>query len=219
MTTAAKKRIRVLIIDDHSLFREGLLRLLDAEDDIEVRGCCATPDAGLAILNENPIDVVLLDFDLGLQKGYEFQVRARELRIDRPVLIVTAGLKNSEAVRVLQLGARGIFAKHRSPETLATAIRKVAAGEEWLDERYAAIRQQPPSRSTENEPIDSHFSHREAAVLRGVFEGYSNKEIASQLGVSEPAIKAALQRLFQKTGVRTRAQVVRIAAEHHQGSE
>lgn len=201
----------MLIIDDHTLFREGLLRLLDAEGDFEIRGCCATLDAGLAILQENPVDVVLLDFDLGLQRAFEFQVRAREQGLERHVLIVTAGLSNNDAARVLQLGARGIFAKHRSPETLAVAIRKVAAGEEWLDERYAALRQQPQPQSSEED--SPRFSHREAAVLRGVFEGYSNKEIASQLGVSEPAIKAALQRLFQKTGVRTRAQLVRIAAE------
>jgi DNA-binding NarL/FixJ family response regulator len=211
MTTAGKKRIRVLIIDDHTLFREGLLRLLDAEGDFEVRGCCATLDAGLAILQENPIDVVLLDFDLGLQRAFEFQLRAREEGLDNAILIVTAGLSSNDAARVLQLGARGIFVKHRSPETLAGAIRRVAAGEEWLDERYATLRQQPQAPwSADDSP---RFSHREAAVLRGVFEGYSNKEIASQLGVSEPAIKAALQRLFQKTGVRTRAQLVRIAAE------
>lgn len=214
MTTAVKKRIRVLIIDDHTLFREGLLRLLDAEGDFEVRGCCATLDAGLAILQENPIDVVLLDFDLGLQRAFEFQIRAREQGLEKPTLIVTAGLSNGDAARVWRLGARGIFVKHRSPETLAVAIRKVAAGEEWLDERYATLRQQvqPPS-SEEDTP---RFSHREQAVLRGVFEGYSNKEIANQLGVSEPAIKAALQRLFQKTGVRTRAQLVRVAAERQE---
>jgi two-component system nitrate/nitrite response regulator NarL len=213
MVNSQAKPIRILIVDDHSLFREGLVRLLDAADDFEVQGHCATVEAGIDILRAKPVDVILLDFDLGLQRATEFQVRVRHERLERPTLIVTAGLTKHDAVRVMQLGARGIFVKHRPPETLAVAIRKVAAGQEWLDERYADVRQMASRPLRDEEQGSAPLTDRERAVLRGVFEGHANKEIADQLAISEAAVKAALQRLFQKTGVRTRGQLVRVALE------
>lgn len=187
-----------------------MTRLLEAEADFRVQGECETVEQGLQVLRERPVDLVLLDFDLGLQRSFQFQTQAREEGLERPVLIVTAGMNREDAARTWQLGARGVFVKHSSPQMLAQAIRRVAAGGEWVDPRYADIRTVPP------EPVcveGSTFSERERSVLRGVFEGLSNKEIADELHASESAVKAALQRLFQKTGVRTRSQLVRAALE------
>ena len=203
-----------MIIDDHSLFRQGLKRLLEADPDFRVQAECATVEQGLEAVRRLPVDIVLLDFDLGLQRAFEFQTRASAERLSAPVLIVTAGLSQVDAGRALALGARGVFVKHDSPEVLAAAIRRIVSGGEWLDSRYAGARglADKPSVSFETAEAPA-FSDREKQVLRGVLEGLSNKEIADALVVSEPSVKAALQRLFQKTGVRTRGQLVRASFE------
>lgn len=203
----------MLIIDDHSLFRQGLTRLLEAEPDFIVRGACGSVEQGLEIVRSQQVDIVLLDFDLGLQRSFEYQQRATKEGLDRPVLIVTAGLSQMDAGRALQLGARGVFVKHDSPQALTGAIRRIIGGGEWLDPRYAQARHyaEVPAESDGGAPS---FSDRESHVLRGVLQGLANKEIAAELDISEAAVKAALQRLFQKTGVRTRGQLVRAALEH-----
>jgi DNA-binding NarL/FixJ family response regulator len=206
--------IKVVIIDDHSLFRQGLKRLLESDQDFQVQADCGTVEQGLEALRSLPVDIVLLDFDLGLQRAFEFQTRARAERLDTPVLIVTAGLSQLDAGRAMALGARGVFVKHDSPEVLAAAIRRVVSGGEWLDPRYAQARNYAEKPAVSPEALESPaFTSREKQVLRGVLEGLSNKEIADALLVSEPSVKAALQRLFQKTGVRTRGQLVRASLE------
>jgi two-component system nitrate/nitrite response regulator NarL len=203
--------VRLLLLDDHTLFRESLSRLLDAEPDFEMVAHCATIEQALEALETGPIDLVLLDYDLGEARAPDFLSRMRALRYSPRVLIVTAGMAPAEAAQILNQGASGIFLKHSSPAVLADAIRKVHAGETWIDQRslkdvvqLAAQPEQPPRQS---------FTARERDVLRGVFEGLSNKEIGVRLGISESSVKAAIQQLFEKAGVRTRSQLVRIALE------
>jgi DNA-binding NarL/FixJ family response regulator len=131
--------------------------------------------------------------------------------------MVTAGMSAMESSYALQMGASGIFLKHNSPGNLAKAIRMVAGGEMWVDQRV--IRAMADGvRFGEGQSIRQFLTEREQEVLRGIFEGLSNKEIAAQLGVSESAVKATLQQLFQKTRVRTRSQLVRIALETSLGT-
>jgi len=106
----------------------------------------------------------------------------------------------------------GIFPKHSSPGLLAHAIRKVMAGETWLDQTSIQALVEATQRR-EAPDLKKPFTERENQVLQGVFEGLSNKEIGARLDISESSVKAALQQLFQKTGVRTRGQLVRIALE------
>jgi DNA-binding NarL/FixJ family response regulator len=179
-------------------------------------GHCATVDKATDILRQKPIDLVLLDYDLGKENGFEFIARARELGFEGPFLIVTAGMSDTESVQAVRLGVGGIFPKHSSPALLAQAIRKVMAGETWLDQSsIQALVEATKRRETPN--LKKPFTERENQVLQGVFEGLSNKEIGARLDISESSVKAALQQLFQKTGVRTRSQLVRIAVEEHLG--
>jgi DNA-binding NarL/FixJ family response regulator len=210
-------KTRILLVDDHTLFREALSRWLEGEPDLAMAAHCASVSDALEILRRSPIDIVLLDHDLGQERGFQFLTEVREIGFEGRVLIVTAGMTDAESVKSLDLGAHGIFLKHSSPVLLAEAIRKVMAGETWLDPACiqalveAAKR---PEQAGRNRP----FTERESRVLRGVLEGLSNKEIGVRLNISESSVKAALQQLFQKTGVRTRSQLVRIALEEHSGS-
>lgn len=207
--------IRLLIVDDHSLFREGLARLLAAEADLEVVACCGSLREARDLLAREPVDLVLLDYDLEVEQGSQlFDSQRDGAKLPR-VLMVTAGMDSGGMVRVMQAGASGIFLKHSPPAQLAEAIRKVAEGEMWLDPRAVKPVIQGAARGAEQERLESLLSDREKTVLKCVLEGASNKAIAAELHLSESSVKAVLQQLFSKTGVRTRSQLVRIALERH----
>lgn len=206
------ERIRLLLLDDHTLFRESLSRLLASESDFEIVANCGTSAEAIEILRREPIDVILLDFDLGDDHGSQFVSSARKAGYTGRILMVTAGMTATESSIALQFGASGVFLKHNSPATLAKAIRLVAAGEMWVDQKVIQSMADGVHQQTEHS-LREILTAREQQVLRGIFEGLTNKEIAAQLGVSEGAVKATLQQLFQKTRVRTRSQLVRIALE------
>jgi DNA-binding NarL/FixJ family response regulator len=206
------ERIRLLLLDDHVLFRESLGRLLASEPDFEIAGNCGAPAEALEILRSVPVDIVLLDFDLGEDHGNQFVSAARAAGYSGKILMVTAGMSAAESSIALQMGAAGIFLKHNSPATLAKAIRLVASGEMWVDQRVIQL-MADGVHQREEQGLRELLTEREQQVLRGIFEGLTNKEIAAQIGVSEGAVKSTLQQLFQKTRVRTRSQLVRIALE------
>jgi DNA-binding NarL/FixJ family response regulator len=204
---------RLLLIDDHSLFRDSLARLLESRDEFEVAASCANSAEALETLAKTPVDVILLDFDLGHDHGNLFVTAARQRGFNAKVLFVTAGMSETDARTAIRLGAAGIFLKHDPPSMLTQAIRAVAAGGSWLDP--ALLRSLAVSVPEQPEALafDRPLTERESLVLRGVCEGCTNKEIAQQVGASETAVKATLQQLFAKCGVRTRSQLVRVALE------
>ena len=205
-------RIQLLLVDDHILFRESLRRLLESEPDFGVVSDCGTTAEACSIVAANPVDVVLLDFDLAGRDARECLGALDRTGFAGKILIVTGSMTAGEAATVLRLGASGIFYKHHSPSLLAQAIRHVASGMTWIDQ--PAMRLMSDDQERKREPRDrGPWTEREEQVLHGIFEGLANKEIGAKLGVSESAVKATLQQLFQKTGVRTRSQLVRVALE------
>jgi DNA-binding NarL/FixJ family response regulator len=208
-------------VDDHSLFRESLSRLLEAEPDLTIVASCATVSDALAVLKrqpvDNPVDIVLLDYDLGEEQGSTFLEEAKRLRFDGRILMVTAGMGDGLTMRAFEGGASGVFLKHSPPAQLIEAIHKVTNGEMWLDSRAVRSFVAGASVRTALEPVGQPLSTRERSVLKAVFDGLTNKEIAAHLQLSESSVKAVLQQLFEKTGVRTRSQLVRIAIEQHAG--
>lgn len=207
--------IRILMVDDHSLFRESLGRMLETTPDFRVVGQCATLAEARRALAQVEADVVLLDYDLGAEAGIDLIGALRGRFPQSRVLMVTAGLSDELTLRVMESGAAGIFLKHSSPDQLAAAIRQVMAGETWLD--GAALQSLLAGRRARQEASQSSrpLTARQGDVLRGILDGLANKEIAWKLKVSESSVKAVIQELFQKAGVRTRSQLVRIAIEKH----
>jgi DNA-binding NarL/FixJ family response regulator len=205
-------RIRLLLVDDHVLFRQSLTRMLASEPDIEVVGDCGTVDDALDLVRWETLDIVLLDFDLGNDHGSQFIAASRREGATARILMVTAGMTATQSATALQLGASGIFLKQGSPAELVRAIRLVAGGAMWVDQHI--IQQMAARVDEQGAPRERpHLTDREQQVLQGVFEGFANKEIGARLRISESAVKASLQQLFRKTGVRTRSQLVRIALE------
>ncbi len=210
--TEGKRNLKLILIDDHALFREGLARLLAAEKEFTLVAHCATGEEGLRAIRENAVDLVLLDYDLGETRGTDVLRQIRSMSPQTKVLMLTAGISEMVAKQVIAMGASGIFLKHRSPTELGKCIRQVMEGWSWLDQQHLkAIFADSPAPVAER----PRFTQREREVLRAVFEGLSNKEIAARLGTSEAAVKSVLQQLFDKTGVRTRSQLVRLAIEHY----
>ena len=113
--------IRILLIDDHSLFRDSLSRLLEAEADFRVTASCATVASALTALAAEPADVVLLDYDLGEEQGSAFLEEVKRRRLPCRILMVTAGMNDAGTLRAFENGATGIFLKHSPPAQLIEA--------------------------------------------------------------------------------------------------
>jgi len=208
--------IRILVVDDHTLFRESVARLLAAEPGFEIAGHCASSSEALQLAAKTPVDVVLLDYDLGDGKGTEFLAKAKAAGFTGRVLVVTAGVSESEAADMIRQGIAGILRKHCSPAALAQSIRDVYNGKDYFEPGYlqsvmAGLAAPPAALEFQRKKL----TERERQVLQHVFEGLANKEIADRLQVSESSVKATLQQLFSKTGVRTRSQLVRTALENY----
>jgi DNA-binding NarL/FixJ family response regulator len=204
------QRIRLLLLDDHILFREGLQRLLVSEADFETVAECGTPGEALEVLSRCRVDVVLLDFDLEDDTGTRFIASAKGAGYEGKILMVTAGMSPLDVSVARKLGISGIFLKHNPPKSLIEAIRVIAEGGLWVDPKMTPA---GTADGIANSSASTRLTPRERKVLRCVFEGLTNKEMAYDLGVSQSSIKATLQNLFDKMGVRTRGQLVRIAIE------
>jgi two-component system, NarL family, nitrate/nitrite response regulator NarL len=206
--------IRILVVDDHALFRESVARLLAAEPDFEIAGHCASAAEALRLVADKPVDLVLLDYDLGDGNATDFLAKAQSAGFNGRVLMVTAGVTELEAAKMIRQGIGGILRKHCSPSALAQSIRDVSGGKDYFEPGYlqsvlAGIAAPAPEYQRKK------LTDRERQVLQYVFEGLANKEIADRLQVSESSVKATLQQLFSKMGVRTRSQLVRTALENY----
>lgn len=198
--------VRLLIVDDHALFRESVGRLLAQEADLTVSDVCGTLAQAETVLKRTAVDVVLLDYDLGNELGTGLLATIAQ-RFDRvKVLMLTGGVSAAVLRSASQAGVAGVLLKHCSPEQLLQAIRQVAQGGTWWN---AATLDAAPGHAA----VTSEISRQQASILRLLLEGLSNKEISGDLKISESAVKASIQELFRKTGVRTRSQLVRIALE------
>lgn len=199
------KKTRVLIIDDHTLFRESVSRLLEAEHDCEARHCASVQEA-IAIVAAWPPDVVLLDFDLGDEKGSSFLAKMQDQGFEGRTLLLTAGVTEIEAADLIRRGISGIVLKHSSPTELSRSIRDALAGKVSFEQGYfQRVFEKAGSPDVRSSSSTKTLTQRERHVLSFVFEGLANKEIADRLRVSESSVKASLQQLFTKTGVRTRS--------------
>jgi two-component system nitrate/nitrite response regulator NarL len=201
--------IHIFVVDDHALFREGLLRLLESDPLLRIVGSAGSVEDALRQLPAVRADVLILDYDLGKDTALTLVRELKARGFAGKSLLVTAGLPHGDALELIRLGISGIFPKQRPPEELHRSILEVANGKVAIDRDYFQSLVEA-ARGSGEAPV---LSERDRGVLRLLLEGQSNKEIAANLRISESAVKAAIQQLFAKTGVRTRSQLVRFALE------
>jgi two-component system, NarL family, nitrate/nitrite response regulator NarL len=202
--------MRLFLLDDHALFREGLHRLLASDPMWQLVGQSGRVDEALELLRGTHVDVLILDYDLGEHTAVHMMEQLRAVDWGGKVLLVTAGLPDRDALQLIRLGISGIFHKHHPPEALERCIREVAQGQVLIEQRY--LQSLLSANESKAAPV---LTPRERQIMRFLLEGLANKEIAGELRISESAVKAALQQLFAKTGVRTRSQLVRLSLESY----
>jgi len=213
LDNTAAQTINLLLLDDHEMFRQGLARVLEKEPGLKVVAQCSTSVQALDVLKKSGATMVLLDVDLGPERALDFVTRAKKNGFEGQILVVTAGISGQQAVQLVQAGVAGILHKHRSTEALCDAIRQVAAGEVCMEKDYlGSLFKSVDQTRPQTQP---RLTERDKTVLRFIFHGLTNKDIAAQLEISEGAVKASLRQLFDKLGVRTRAQLVKVALEQY----
>jgi len=207
-----KPRIRVVIADDHPIVRDGLRRLLTAEEDIDVVGEAADGQELLQNLQAWRPDVILLDLRMPNTDGLTVLGALQSTNDPAKVIILTASDDKNEFVQAMKLGCAGIVLKQTSAELIVKSIRKVHSGEIWLDRNTtAAVMRQfatveaaaAVGKTRERAPL----SAREREIVALVAQGYKNKEMAEKMFISEQTVKNHLHNIFDKLGVSDRLEL------------
>lgn len=211
----AKTSIRVLVADDHVIFREGLRKLLDAEDDISVVGEASSGAECLALAAKLKPDILVLDLKMPDRDG--LSVLGDLGGKDAPVkaIVLTASEDERDYVEAVRRGARGIVLKQGASELLLQGIRQVHRGEMWIDQRVAADVMKAMTQPAAVTPSGKQLlTDREQDIVRHVLQGFRNKEIADKLSISEQTVKNHLHNIFDKLGVSDRLELALYALHH-----
>jgi two-component system nitrate/nitrite response regulator NarL len=210
MSIAAARSIRVVIADDHPIFRDGLKLLLEEAEGFEVVGEAGDGEEAVRLARELKPDILLLDLAMPRADGLEALKELSSTSEPPLVLVLTVEIDDAQRLEVLRLGARGILLKGATTELLYKAIRTVVAGQYWVGNetvtdllRHLRELSAPRRASTPAERL----TPRERQVIAGVASGESNREIATRLRLSEDTIKHHMTNIFDKLGVSNRAEL------------
>jgi DNA-binding NarL/FixJ family response regulator len=218
-----KPRIRIVVADDHPIFRDGLCKLLALEPDFEVVAQAQDGHQVLEVLQKYDPDVLLLDLKMPGLDGLATLQRLQAARQRTKVIVLTASEDKNEFVQAMKFGTSGIVLKQTATELLIKSIRKVNAGEIWLDSHTTAavMRQFAASDDTmapalpRGERERSPLSQREREIVALVAQGFKNKEMAEKMFISEQTVKNHLHNIFDKLGVSDRLELALYAIHNN----
>jgi DNA-binding NarL/FixJ family response regulator len=212
--------IRLLVVDDHAIVREGIRHVLQSEPDFVVVGEAGTGADALAIAARERPDVILLDINLGTESGLRVAEELRTAGSTAKVLILTVHDDREFVVESVRIGANGFLRKDTTPAELRAAVRAVAAGDAFFSPPVArqlteVLREGPrPAPPTESTLPPSELTNRERQVLAGIARGLLNKEIAAELGISVRTVESHRDSLTRKLQLRSTASLTRYALDH-----
>lgn len=208
--------LRVLIIDDHTLFREGLQGLL-ARRGIEVVASLGDGQKGMRLAHELEPDVLLLDMRMPVTDGLSILRKLRQDKFEPAIVMLTTSSDERDLVEALRSGARGYLLKDMDPDDLVVALRDIVAGKTVvapnLTQVLARVVQGDTPPDPEPSPIND-LTPREAEILGLLAEGQSNKVIARNLGISDGTVKLHVKAILRKLGIHSRVEAAVIAVEH-----
>ena len=210
--------IRILIADDHPVFREGLISIFRNEPEFKIIGEASDGRQALQLINDLHPDVLLLDLLMPLLTGFE---TLRELsNSSTPVrpIVLTAAIAQEQIAQALQLGARGIVLKDTPTDVLFNSIRAVMSGRFWIgqtevEDLMEALRYYVAS-ADEDSKKQFGLTSRERDVVGAIAVGLTNREIAEKFSISEQTVKHHLRNIFDKTGVSNRLELALFAIKH-----
>jgi len=226
-----KPKIRIVVADDHPIFRDGLCKLLALEDDFEVVAQAQDGRQVLEVLQQLEPDILLLDLRMPGLDGLATLQRLQAVKHKTRIIVLTASDDKNEFVQAMKLGTSGIVLKQTATELLIKSIRKVHAGEIWLDSltTQAVIRQLassdepapaapsvgPPLTAPLRDRERSPLSQREREIVSLVAQGFKNKEMAEKMFISEQTVKNHLHNIFDKLGVSDRLELALYAIHNN----
>jgi DNA-binding NarL/FixJ family response regulator len=213
------RRIRVLLVDDHAMVRRGMRDFLSLHDDIEVVGEAADGAAGVEQAKALQPDIVVMDLMMPNLDGIEATGRIKAALPDVEVIALTSFIEESRVVAAIEAGASGFLLKDAEADELAAAIRSASAGEVHLDPAVASIvarRMRDGGRGSAADLEDGigTLTARERDVLARVARGYPNRQIASDLGITERTARTHVSNILAKLGLTSRTQAALLAAQH-----
>jgi two-component system nitrate/nitrite response regulator NarL len=210
--------IRIVIADDHPIFRDGLRRLLESESDLKVLGEASDGAEAVKLARQLKPDILLLDLSMPRHPGLEALRELGTTPGSSPVrvILLTAAVEKSQIVEALQLGARGVVLKDSATQLLLKAIHTVMAGEYWVGRESVSnlvqyLRALMQSSNVEARQRKFGLTPRELEMVSAVVAGYSNREIAEYFKISEDTVKHHLSNIFDKVGVSTRLELALFA--------
>ena len=212
-------RTRIVIADDHPIFREGLRRLLEAEHRFAVAGVAHDGFEAVRQVEALRPDVLLLDLAMPGSGGIQALEEVAERRLDVKVIVLTAAIDTADSVRVLQLGARGVIMKECATHLLYKCVDTVIAGGFWVGhDRVTDIVEHLRKGEARHAPA-AMLTKRELQIVSAILDGASNKDIGQQFSLSEQTVKNHLSHIFDKVGVSNRLELALYALHHKLGGE
>jgi DNA-binding NarL/FixJ family response regulator len=215
-----RKKIDILIADDHPIFRRGLRRVLEARRGFRVVGDAADGEQTLELARQLKPKILLLDIRMPKLSGLEVLRELEASAIPICTLVLSAALEKDQIFEALQLGARGIILKHTATDVLFESIRCVLAGQYWVchksvsDLERALLEFKPRPEARPSRPKFG-LTWRETEVIALIVGGYGNKEIAKKFAISAQTVEHHLSNIFDKLGVSNRLELVLFSIDHH----
>ena len=208
--------LRLAIVDDHPIFRDGLRRLLESEPGVTVIAEGADGMDAIRIARDERPDLLLLDVAMPRLDGVN-ALSAPEMAATR-VIVLTAGLDERQVMKAIELGARGIVLKEAATRLLIDSIRGVMEGKLMIAPDVAAMLAQTATRRGDRDARPYGLTARESDIVRAIAAGKSNREIASHLGISLQTVKHHLTSIFDKTGTSSRLELALVALKEQLGN-
>jgi len=205
--------ITVMLVDDHAIVRQGLERLFETVDDIDVVALASNGVEAVELAAEHGPDVILMDLSMPQVDGVEATRLIVESGSTSRIIVLTSFGEETRVLDALGAGAHGYLLKHIAPDDLLSAVRAANLGDAPLDPRAGRVLLESRRRGT---PVPGDLTNRELEVLEQVGQGLANRQIARLLGISERTVKAHLTSVFQRLGVTDRVQAALWAERHLQ---